>query len=153
MTITAFQVALRFMGVKEWAGPSLNNPFIMSMLQLDQAWPQNDEVPWCSAFVNFVCWLLALPRTKDLRARSWLFVQGGIPVALTDARVGFDVVILNRGGSSKPIIDGPGHVGFYAGQDVKYVYLTSGNQDNGVSTKAFLKTNVLGVRRLLADVS
>ena len=47
------------------------------MLRLDQQGPENDEVRWRSAFMNYITWLLRLPRSKNLRARSWLIVADG----------------------------------------------------------------------------
>lgn len=101
---------------------------------------QPDETPWCSSFVNGVCWLLRLPRSKSAMARSWLTV--GVPVALEDAMPGYDVVVLERGAFPK------GHVGFFAGLDAKVVQVLGGNQSNGVTVHAFPRTSVLGVRRL-----
>jgi uncharacterized protein (TIGR02594 family) len=102
MQITAFDLAHRFVGMKEVSG-SLNNPAILAMLRLDNEWPTDDAVPWCSAFTNYVAWLLNLPRSKSLLARSWLVV--GRAIELADARAGFDVVILRR--SNNPLA---GHV-------------------------------------------
>ena len=65
------------------------------MLRLDQKWPEGDEFPWCSTFTNYIAWPLRLPRSKSLRARSWLLV--GKPTSLENAVAGFDVVILKRG--------------------------------------------------------
>jgi len=148
MCITAFEIAQRFVGVKEVPGTK-DNPQVLAMLRLDAAWPKGDEVPWCSAFVNYVCWLLRLPRSKSLRARSWLNV--GQAIALKDAEPGFDVVILSRGIGTQPgpeVIDAPGHVGFYAGQINDRVYLLGGNQGNAVSTLNYPTSRLLGVRRL-----
>jgi uncharacterized protein (TIGR02594 family) len=153
MNITAFDLAQRFIGVKEVAG-TVNNSQIMAILQLDNNWPKNDEVAWCSAFVNYICWLLRLPRSKDLRARSWLNV--GRPIAGKDAVVGWDIVVLDRsdGTASPTTIDAPGHVGFYAGL-VQYppapltsVYLLGGNQGDAVNISAFSTDKIIGVRRL-----
>lgn len=146
MNITAFDLAMRFVGLKEVAGP-LSHPLILSMLQLDDAWPTDDDTPWCSGFCNYVCWLLRLPRSKSLAARSWLAV--GRPVALEDARAGFDVVILRR--SDNPL---SGHVAFFAGLDIlpgdaHVVQLLGGNQGNRVSVLPFHTELVVGVRRLL----
>ena len=96
---SAFEIAQRFTGIKEVAGIR-DNPMILAMLRLDGDWPEHDEVPWCSAFVNFVCWLLRLPRSKSLRARSWLGV--GHRISLEDARVGCDVVVISRGEPPQP---------------------------------------------------
>lgn len=162
MNITAYQLAERFIGVREMPGKNKNNPFIMSMLNLDAGWPESDEVPWCAAFVNYVAWLLRLPRSKSLRARSWLDV--GRPVSLAEALPGFDVVILARGAKPYPpadIIKAQGHVGFFAGYHVApiggepgVVHILGGNQGNTVSTKSYElqdsdgENRLLGVRRL-----
>jgi uncharacterized protein (TIGR02594 family) len=150
MSITAFDVASRFIGVKEIAGTS-SNPLILSMLRLDNKWPEGDEVAWCSAFLNFVCWLLRLPRSKSLAARSWLQVGKSVPLHV--AMIGSDVVVLKRGAGEQPgpdVIAAPGHVGFYAGvsEDGKFVNLLGGNQGDSVSVASFPMDRVLGVRRL-----
>jgi uncharacterized protein (TIGR02594 family) len=146
--LSPFDLAQRFIGIKELPGEK-DNPFIMSMLSLDQGWPKNDEVPWCSAFANYVAWLLRMPRSKSLRARSWLSV--GRPVGLRDAKAVADVVVLKRGAGDQPgaeVLNAPGHVGFYAGEEGDRVLILGGNQGNSVSVAAFLADNVLGVRRL-----
>jgi uncharacterized protein (TIGR02594 family) len=150
MQITAFDLAHRFVGMKEVSG-SLNNPAILAMLRLDNEWPTDDAVPWCSAFTNYVAWLLNLPRSKSLLARSWLVV--GRAIELADARAGFDVVILRR--SNNPLA---GHVAFYGGVDrdpltrnITQVHLLGGNQGDSVSLEPFEASRVVGVRRLLEE--
>lgn len=148
MRVTAYDLASRFIGLEELPGKSFN-PAILAMLKLDQEWPQDDEVPWCGGFANYVAWLLRLPRSKDLRARSWLRV--GMAIHLTEAAPGWDLVILQRGGGPQPgpeEIDAPGHVGFFAGVDGDTIHLLGGNQGNTVSVAGFPKGRVLGVRRL-----
>ncbi len=139
MISNALQLARRFEGVSEVAGASYS-PLILAMLQLDAPWPQDDSVPWCSAFVNFVCWLLDLPRSKSLAARSWLEV--GAPTTLYKAVPGFDIVVLSRGAG--------GHVGFYVRHDEQTVTLYGGNQDDSVNEAVFDRSRVLGVRCLHA---
>lgn len=140
MKITAYSLAQRFVGLKEVPGISVNNAQILAMLRLDQVWPTSDEVPWCSAFINYVCWLLRLPRSKSLAARSWLDV--GIPIELMNARPTYDIVVLSRNSG--------GHVGFFASSDSskKLVYLLGGNQSDSVSITSFDVERILGVRRL-----
>jgi|SRR3990167_10722818 len=148
MTITAFDLAMRFVGTKEIAGVS-SNPLIVAMLKLDNDWAGSDDVPWCAAFISFTAWLLRLPRSKSLAARSWLTV--GTPIRLQDAKPGFDVVILKRGAAPQPgpdVIAAPGHVGWFAGTDGNTVTLLGGNQNNTVSLARFVSADVLGVRRL-----
>lgn len=150
MNITAYDLAQRFIGLKEVPGTG-DNPQVLAMLKLDAAWPAHDEVPWCSAFVNYVCWLLRLPRSKDLRARSWLAV--GTPIDIGMAKPGWDVVILNRGGGPQDasVLDAPGHVGFFAHVEEGRILLLGGNQSNSVSVSRYDKADLLGVRRLRGE--
>ncbi len=146
--ITAFDLAQRFIGVKEIAGTS-SNPQVLAMLQLDSAWPKGDDVAWCSAFINYIAWLLRLPRSKSLAARSWL--QVGTPITIEQAEPGNDVIILKRGIGEQPgpdVINAPGHVGFFAGLESDRVLLLAGNQGDAVNITGFPVANILGVRRL-----
>jgi len=146
---SAFELAQRYIGVKEVPGQAAN-PAILAMLQLDQGWPQEDEVAWCSAFVNWITWMLRLPRSKSLRARSWLQIGEGISDARL-AEAGFDVVVLRRGGGHQPgpeVLEATGHVGFFAGYDGNKVLVLGGNQGNAVSVASFNALDVLGIRRL-----
>lgn len=142
--LTAFDLAQRYVGTREVAGVVQHNPAILAMLRLDGGWPQEDEVPWCSAFTNWIAWHLRLPRSKSLMARSWLTIGAGI--ALSDAEAGNDVVVLSR---SDGVL--AGHVGFYAGdaRTTGEFLLLGGNQDNEVSIAPFPIARVIGVRRLL----
>jgi len=146
--ISAYELAQRFVGTQEVNGTT-SNPQVLAMLRLDDAWPEDDSVPWCSAFTNYVAWLLRLPRSKSLRARSWLSV--GEVIAFENADPGFDVVIFKRGSGTQPgadVIDAPGHVGFYAGTEGTKVLVLGGNQGDSVSITAYPKSRLLGVRRL-----
>ena len=148
ITLTVFDLAQRFMGIEETGGTA-SNPHVLAMLRLDAEWPEGDHVPWCSAFMNYIAWLLRLPRSKSLRARSGLLV--GRPVGLDEAQAGFDVVILQRGEGDQPgpdVIDAPGHVGLYAGTEGDKVLLLGGNQGDTVSVARYDADRVLGVRRL-----
>lgn len=151
MKITPYQLAERFVGLSEVEG-AMHNPQILAMLRLDAEWPNGDEVPWCSAFVNYIAWLLRLPRSKSLRARSWLDV--GLPVSRDGAGPGWDVVVLSRGPDA-------GHVGFFSAWDPidpglwrskdaegRGVLLLGGNQGDGVNIRRFKTTRILGIRRL-----
>ena len=111
----------------------------MAMLKLDLTWPQDDSVPWCSAFANFVCWILDLPRSHSLAAKSWLNVGVTVP-DLDHAQSGFDVVVLTRNGG--------GHVGFYVSHDASTVQLLGGNQHDQVNITPFPVNMVIGIRRL-----
>jgi uncharacterized protein (TIGR02594 family) len=146
--VTPLQVAQRFVGVEEAPGIA-SNPHVLAMLKLDAKWVTGDDVPWCSAFVNYIAWILGLPRSKSLAARSWLKV--GDPIDVLEAEPG-DVVILQRGDGVQPgpdVLDAPGHVGFF----VRFlangrVELLGGNQSDEVNVQSFPVERVLGVRRL-----
>ena len=143
-----FDIAQRFVGIKE-VGGSVDNPQIMAMLRLDNDWPEADEVPWCSAFANYICWLLRLPRSKSLRARSWLEIGKGIPL---DAASPGDVIVLQRGAGEQPgpeVLKAPGHVGFYAGRFGDFIEVLGGNQSDTVKVSRYHKKKLLGVRRLV----
>ena len=144
--MTPFDLAQRFVGeIRELPGDQ-HHPFIQFAHMLcGLGSDQPDEVPWCSSFINAVCWLLRLPRSKSARARSWLEV--GRAIELRDAIPNADIVVLKRGSSATA-----GHVGFFAGRDqmTGTVYVLGGNQSNGVTVAPFKEVDVLGVRRLAA---
>ena len=149
MNITAFDIAQRYVGLREVSGAQ-HEPFIQWCFTLC-GWDRNtpDEVPWCAAFAQHPAWELRLPRSKSARARSWLTV--GRPVDLGEARPGFDVVILKRGDGNQPgpeVVAAPGHVGYFAGLQGDSVLILGGNQANAVNVSPYPAARVLGVRRL-----
>ena len=142
MNVTLYDIGLRFVGMKEVPGQA-SNPAILAMLKLDQDWPTGDEVPWCSGALNYWAWLLRLPRSKSLSARSWLGV--GTPVNYNTASAAYDVCVFWRGASD----DGTtGHVGLFAGREPGRVLVLGGNQGDSVSIAPFPTERLLGVRRL-----
>ncbi len=146
--VTLYDLAQRFVGVEETPGAAAN-PQVLAMLRLDNRWPPDDDVPWCSAFVNYLAWLLRLPRSKSLAARSWLGV--GRPLRLEEATPGYDIVVLSRGEGTQPgpeVLTAPGHVGLFAGREGGSLLLLGGNQGDRVSVDRFPAGRVLGVRRL-----
>ena len=148
--MTLYEFAMRFVGTKEVAGDA-DNPFIRWCHASTTMGEQPDSVPWCSSFVNRLCWMLRLPRSKSAAARSWLNV--GVPVMgpSDDPTVGYDVVILKRGSGEQPgpeVIDAPGHVGLFAGFEGGKVLVLGGNQSDAVNIQRFDRSLILGMRRL-----
>lgn len=144
MTITAFDLAQRYVGIRGLSG-ARSHPLVSWWLSLcGFSTDAPDEIPWCSAFVNGVAWELRLPRSKSAAARSWLGV--GTPIAIGQALPGFDVVVLSRGTNPAQ-----GHVGWFAGADGGAVTILGGNQADSVSVESFDAARVVGVRRLLAE--
>lgn len=153
MTVSAFDIAQRFLGVEEFDG-SEHHPLIQwGFMLCGMGTNTPDEVPWCSAFAQIPAYLLRLPRSKSAAARSWL--QVGFPTDIRAAKIGFDVVVLKRGQGAQPgpeILNAPGHVGYFAGWEdngaATKVRILGGNQSNEVNVTAFPMEQVLGVRRL-----
>lgn len=148
--MTLFDLCQRFVGEVHERPGDLQSPFIQWCHESVGLSPDTaDEVPWCSSFLNRLCWLLRLPRSKSARARSWLLVGRTMP--LFEAQVG-DVVILRRGGSTEgpDVIEAPGHVGVFAGMDASraVLHVLGGNQSDGVTVVPFKIQDVLGIRRL-----
>lgn len=146
--LSAFVLAGRFVGLREVPGLA-SNPEVLAMLRLDADWPEGDHVPWCSAFVNYIAWLAGVPRSRSLRARSWLDV--GRAIALEEARPGWDVAVLRIAGRGQPgpeARDAPGHVGFFAGHAASRIAVLGGNQDDVVSVARYPLARLLGLRRL-----
>ena len=147
--ISALDLAQRFIGVSEVAGTA-SSPHVLAMVRWDLDCPEGDDVPWCSAFMNYITWLLRLPRSKSLRARVCLLLGGAIPTE--EARAGFDVVILKRGGGNQPgpdVINSQGHVGLFAGIEGGKVLVLGGNQTDEVNVSRYPVGRLLGIRRLV----
>ena len=141
--MTPFDLAQRFVGeIRELPGAA-QHPFIQwAHLLCSLGADQPDETPWCSSFVNAICWMLRLPRSKSAAARAWLGI--GTAVDLSNARPG-DIVVLKRGTNPAS-----GHVGFFAGIDPvsRMVEVLGGNQGDAVTIARFKVDDVLGVRRV-----
>lgn len=130
-------IALGELGVKEKPGPE-DNPRVLEYHAATQLHATHDEVPWCSAFVNWTLMKAGKNRTQSAAARDWL--SFGWPLA--EPRYGC-LVILSRG--DNPV---SGHVGFCidCSDDMKTIWLLGGNQHDAVSVAPFERWRVLGYR-------
>jgi len=138
-----FDSALGFYGLEEIAGEE-HNPEILAMFaEIGEDWVQEDEVGWCSAFVNYLCKRLNYERSGELTARSWLNVGEEC-----EPETGC-IVVLWRVSPD----DWRGHVGFYINQDDRYIYMLGGNQNNSVCVWHYPKERLLGYRKLKKCVS
>ena len=127
-------------GLAEWPGAK-HNPQIVAMFQtVGHDWVQDDETPWCAAFVGSVLASLGLPHTGQLSARS--YQNWGTGVNEHTAQPG-DVVVLWRNSPAS----WQGHVGFFVRFDGDRVVLRGGNQGNAVSDAAYPKSRILAIRR------
>lgn len=146
--MTLLSLARRFEGLREVPG-AVHNPQVVAMLQLVSPGVHDDETAWCSAFVNYCCWILGITGSGSLAARSWL--TRGVPVEVNHAEAGFDIVIFKRGEGAQPgpeVLAAPGHVAIFVRDRGTHVEVIGGNQGNAVSTETFPKARILGVRRL-----
>lgn len=135
------KIALSEVGVKEVPG-SGDNPRIVEYLKsttLGKPENQNDETPWCSAFVNWCVVQSGLRGTNSVWARSWL--KWGRELNEEDSIENWEgcVCVLERGVNF-------GHVGFLVDWDDDRVKLLGGNQDDAVSYAWFPVERVLGYR-------
>ena len=122
------------LGVKEQVGGE--NPRILEYHDCTTLDACEDEVPWCSAFVNWVFKECAMDRTRLANARSWL--EWG--TKLEDPENGC-LVVLKRGDSPTA-----GHVGFVVGITAEYLQVLGGNQSDQVKVSTFKRKDVVGYR-------
>jgi len=130
-----FQIAKAEIGVHETRGGETKR--ILEYHATTTLRAQEDEVSWCSAFVNWVVKKNGEEGTNLANARSWL--DWG--ESLKQPEVGC-IVVLKRG-------DPPsGHVGFYAGagKDIDHILVLGGNQSDQVKFSQFPKSLVLDYR-------
>ena len=147
--VSPLDIALRFRGIHETPGDR-STAMILAMIQSVDPSATDDVVPWCSAFVYFPFFLLDLPRSKSLRARSWLSV--GTPITIEEAEPGFDIVVLKRGPEPQPGPEdqnAPGHVMFYTGYTGDLIEGFGGNQSDAINFAKFKSINVLSIQRIL----
>lgn len=149
LTITPYDVAMRFHGMQEVAGDK-DNPYIVWAHSLCKIPDAHDELPWCSSWLSSIYWLLGLQGALSASARAWLEV--GMPIKIVEARPGFDVLIFKRGDGPQPgpeVTRGaPGHVALFAGLEGETILALGGNQGNRVSIARFGQEQLLGVRRV-----
>lgn len=132
-------IALYELGQHEMAGEDANNERIQEYLASVGLKDSPDEVPWCSAFVNWVLMHAGVEGTNLANARSWL-TWG---VGLSELRRGA-VVVVPRGDQAWM-----GHVCFVLDFDdvnPDVVYVIGGNQRDRVSVSMVKKSAILGIR-------
>jgi uncharacterized protein (TIGR02594 family) len=124
-------------GVAEFPGRSVHNPRILEYHSSVPGSFDEDEVPWCSSFVN---WCMEQSETKGSEsagARSW--ERWGMTLA--EPKLGA-VAVFWRGTKSS----GKGHVGFFVKETSSRVSVLGGNQGNQVSVDTYPKERLLSYR-------
>jgi len=130
------EFAFQELGQSEVLG-SKHNKRILEYHQATSLKATEDEIPWCSSFVNWVFLKCKMKRTNSASARSWL--KWGIEL---EQPIEHCVVIFKRGNS-----DWQGHVGFYlGGHGTGLIRTLGGNQSDKVKISNYYETTVLGYR-------
>ena len=127
-------IALNEIGQAEVEGKAAN-PRILDYLKTVGVTSSSDEVPSCSAFVNFCLIESGLEGTKSALARSFL----SYGISLQKATLGC-IVVFKRGEPWQ------GHVGFLLDEHQGLVRLVGGNQLNRVGVNNYKKADVLSYR-------
>ena len=138
MTPEWMQVAERELarGVRELPGPA-DNPRIVEYHAATSFRATDDEVPWCSSFVNWCLQQTGREGTRSAAARSWLYYGTAL-----DAPEYGCIVVLARGTNPAQ-----GHVAFYT--DTRpdgHLLLLGGNQSDAVSIAAYPSDRLLAYR-------
>jgi uncharacterized protein (TIGR02594 family) len=119
-----YRIAFNELGVKEVPGQD-DNPRIIEYHATTLLRATDDEVPWCSAFVNWCVTQAGYIGTNSAAAKSWL----GWGKKLEEPVKGCICVLSRIGGN---------HVGlFHDKDDAGFIYILGGNQGDRVSISRF----------------
>lgn len=137
--MTPLEIALKEYGNEAYQGTATNSDVLKYFTETGHTYIDDDETPWCAAFLNWVCKQAGVQTPNSLLARSFLKVGTDTQTP----KLG-DIVVLWR--ISRASIFG--HTGIYIRETKYMIYILGGNQDSRVSIRAFPKTNLLGYRRV-----
>lgn len=135
--IDLFLTAVKYVGVTEIPG-RIHNPIIVQWGRRLARWVMDDELPWCSNFMNAIAEDAGYEKTGSMAARSWQHIGKEID----DPQVG-DLVVLWRVSPTA----WQGHVGLFVSKN-DHVYILGGNQRNQVNISPYPIKRVLSYRRL-----
>ena len=130
-TIAATQV-----GQGEMPGGD-HNPQILQYHMTTRLKATEDEISWCSSFVNWCLIQAGKGGTDSAAARSWLKWGNKIE----EPRLGCIVILWRKDPAAWQ-----GHVGFFEGESQSDVFLLGGNQQDRVGVDSYEKSRVLGYR-------
>lgn len=126
------EIALRELGVCEIRGGE--NKRIIEYHSTTGLAAKEDEIPWCSSFVNWCMGKAGIDGTDSAAARSWL----NWGVVLEEPLEGCVCVIKTRTKGDKATGSASGyHVGFFAGIKDNRIKLLGGNQGDSVKFSTF----------------
>ena len=131
--------AFDFYGEEEIRGDRHNQVIVDFFQELGYDWIDDDETPWCSAFINYLAKECGYEYTGKLNARSWLDI-GNKCVLPT---VG-DIAVFWREDPNS----WKGHVGMFVRDDGTHIWVLGGNQSNKVTISRYPKHTLLDYRML-----
>jgi uncharacterized protein (TIGR02594 family) len=134
------------LGVHENAAVGRHNSRIIEFHRSTTLRATEDEVPWCSSFVNWVMTQAGRTGTNSAAAKSWL----NWGATLTTPQVGAITIIKKKAaGADQATGSSSGfHVGFFVSGSATQVRLLGGNQSDSVKYSSFSlsKYDVKGYR-------
>jgi len=130
-------------GTREIVGKKHNPKVVGWFAQVGHSWVNDDETPWCAAFIGAMLDDAGLPHTGKLNARSYL--DWGVDVDIRDALPG-DVVVFWRGSPKAAT----GHVADYEYHTPTLIGCLGGNQRNAVRVAEYDREQLLSIRRFPA---
>ena len=123
-----------YIGLKEITGPHHNPQILKFWEEIKLGGINDDETPWCAAFVGGVLEESDIRSSRSGMAKSYM----NWGTELKKPTIGCVVVFTRKGG---------GHVGFVEGVDKNgNLYVLGGNQSDTVSVKLFKTDNVVSYR-------
>lgn len=125
-------MAEKEIGQKEVRGGE--NPRILEYHAATTLKAEEDEIPWCSAFVSWCLEKSGLVSTKSAWAKSYL----NWGKELSNPKYGC-IMVFSRGENS-------GHVGFYVGETDETYKILGGNQKDQVCIAEYPKHRLLSAR-------
>ena len=129
------QVARRYTGIREIAGPK-HNSTILGWLDKLGAWWRDDETPWCGVFVAHCLQSVCRPYPSlYMRAKAWADYGS---LLRPDRLAPGAILVFDRAGG--------GHVAFYVGEDATDYHVLGGNQSNGVNIMRLAKSRCIATR-------
>jgi len=139
------KIATKELGIREYPGPDHNPRIIKYAEEAGMDWVNDDETPWCSIFLNWVCEKAHFERSHAAAARSWLNIGSH-----TDLPEPGHIVVYWRISPTS----WQGHVGIFLGysKNRKRIYTLGGNQQNAVSISAYNSDQLLGFRVLKSTI-
>lgn len=139
---TLLRIAKGELGQTEIKGPADNPRVIEYQKCTDLKWFSDDELAWCSCFMNWVCKQAGISGTGDAMARSWM--RWGKPLEFSEVMPG-DVVVFARGSDGVS-----GHVALVYSKpssENDLIQILGGNQHDCVCIETVGRGRVLGYRR------